>query len=339
MQKVNNEALPSLRHPSWGYGVLNAIKLRSSSSKLFSMKKIRLATRKSALALWQTEHVAARLRIAHPGIEVVLVPMSTRGDRILDKPLADIGGKGLFLKELEMAMLEGEADAAVHSLKDVPMELDGPFQLAAILERADPFDAFVSVKISDFDALPPGAKIGTSSLRRQAQLRARRSDLQILDLRGNVNTRLSKLENGEYDAIILACAGLDRLGLSRYIRHRLDAPSWVPAVAQGAITVECREGDDEVAKILQVLNHKKTQLCVEAERAMNRMLHGSCRVPIAAYATLEGNILSLEGLVGSAKTGHCVRAHAVGHSHDPEGLGRLVATELRLLGADELLKS
>ena len=187
--------------------------------------------------------------------------------------------------------------------------------------------------------LPHGAKVGTSSLRRQAQLRARRADLQILDLRGNVNTRLAKLENGEYDAIILACAGLDRLGLSRYIRHRLDAPSWLPAVAQGAIAIECREGDTETAKILHVLNHKKTQLCVEAERSMNRMLHGSCHVPVAAYATLEGNILSLEGLVGSAKTGHCVRAHAVGHSHDPEGLGRLVATELRLHGADELMKS
>lgn len=316
-----------------------SIKHLSKKGKLFSMKKLRLATRKSALALWQTEHVAARLRAAHPELEVVLVPMSTRGDRILDKPLATIGGKGLFLKELEVAMLEGEADAAVHSLKDVPMELDGPFQLAAILERADPFDAFVSVKISDFDALPQGAKVGTSSLRRQAQLRARRADLQILDLRGNVNTRLAKLEAGEYDAIILACAGLDRLGLSRYIRHRLDAPSWLPAVAQGAIAIECREHDAATAKIFQVLNHKKTQTCVEAERSMNRMLHGSCHVPVAAYATLEGNILSLEGLVGSAKTGQCVRAQAVGHAHDPIGLGRLVATELRLHGADELLKS
>jgi hydroxymethylbilane synthase len=307
------------------------------SSKLSHMKKIRLATRKSALALWQTEHVAARLRVSHPGLEVELVPMVTRGDRILDKPLSDIGGKGLFLKELEVAMLKGEADAAVHSLKDVPMELDGPFQLAAILERADPFDAFVSVKISDFDALPAGAVVGTSSLRRKAQCRARRSDLNIVDLRGNVNTRLEKLEKGQYDAIILACAGLDRLGLSRYIRHRLDAPSWLPAVAQGAIAIECRDGDTQTAEILRVLNHERTELCVKAERAMNRMLHGSCQIPIAAYATLDGNTMMLEGLVGSATSGKCIRAHAMGRSSDPEGLGRLVAAELRLNGADALL--
>jgi hydroxymethylbilane synthase len=307
------------------------------SSKLSTMKKIRLATRKSALALWQTEHVATRLRAMHPGLNVELVTMSTRGDRILNKPLSDIGGKGLFLKELEVAMLKGEADAAVHSLKDVPMELDGPFKLAAVLERADPFDAFVSVKISDFDALPAGAIVGTSSLRRKAQCRERRSDLKIVDLRGNVNTRLEKLEKGEYDAIILACAGLDRLGLSRYIRHRLDAPSWLPAVAQGAIAIECRDNDSDTAEILRSLNHERTELCVLAERAMNRMLHGSCQVPIAAYATMDGNTMMLEGLVGSATSGKCIRANAMGRSSDPEGLGRLVAAELRLIGADELL--
>ena len=301
------------------------------------MKKLRLATRKSALALWQTEHVAARLRAAHPDLAVELVPMTTRGDQILDRPLSDIGGKGLFLKELEVSMLEGEADAAVHSLKDVPMTLDGPFRIGAILERADPFDAFISARYSHFDALPAGARVGTSSLRRQAQLRARRADLQLLDLRGNVNTRLSKMEAGEYDAIILACAGLERLGLSRYIRHRLDAPSWLPAVAQGAIAVECREGDDATLELLSVLDHADTRTCVEAERAMNRRLHGSCQVPIAAYATLDGNILSLEGLVGSAETGHCIRASEVGHAEDPEGLGRLVATELMLKGAGQLL--
>jgi len=300
-------------------------------------ERFRLATRQSALALWQSEHVAARLRVAHPGLDVQLVPMTTRGDRILDRPLAEIGGKGLFLKELEVAMLEGEADAAVHSLKDVPMELDGPFALAAILERADPFDAFVSERFTDFDALPAGARVGTSSLRRQAQLRARRKDLQVLDLRGNVNTRIAKMQAGEYDAIILACAGLDRLRLSRFIRHRLDAPSWLPAVAQGAIAVECRNDDARAAELLSVLEHRPTRVCVDAERAMNRRLHGSCTVPVAAYATLDGGVLSLEGLVGDAETGECIRASEVGKATDPEGLGRLVATELKLRGADRIL--
>jgi hydroxymethylbilane synthase len=302
-------------------------------------ERFRLATRQSALALWQSEHVAARLRAAHPGLDVQLVPMTTRGDRILDRPLAEIGGKGLFLKELEVAMLEGEADAAVHSLKDVPMELDGPFALAAVLERGDPFDAFVSERYTDFDALPAGSRVGTSSLRRQAQLRERRKDLQVLDLRGNVNTRIAKMQAGEYDAIILACAGLERIGLSRFIRHRLDAPSWLPAVAQGAIAVECRADDARAHELLKVLEHKATRVCVEAERAMNRRLHGSCTVPVAAYATLDGGVLSLEGLVGDAATGECLRASEVGRATDPEGLGRLVATELKLKGADRILGS
>jgi hydroxymethylbilane synthase len=300
-------------------------------------ERLRLATRQSALALWQSEHVATRLRAAHPGLDVQLVPMTTRGDRILDRPLAEIGGKGLFLKELEVAMLQGEADAAVHSLKDVPMELDGPFVLAAVLERADPFDAFVSERYTDFDALPAGSRVGTSSLRRQAQLRERRKDLQVLDLRGNVNTRIAKMQSGEYDAIILACAGLERLGLSRFIRHRLDAPSWLPAVAQGAIAVECRADDARAQELLKVLEHRNTRICVEAERAMNRRLHGSCTVPVAAYATLDGGVLSLEGLVGDAATGECLRASEVGRATDPEGLGRLVATELKLKGADRIL--
>jgi len=300
-------------------------------------ERFRLATRQSALALWQSEHVAARLRAAHPGLDVQLVPMTTRGDRILDRPLAEIGGKGLFLKELEVAMLEGEADAAVHSLKDVPMELDGPFALAAVLERADPFDAFVSERYTDFDALPAGSRVGTSSLRRQAQLRARRKDLQVVDLRGNVNTRIARMQSGDYDAIILACAGLERLGLSRFIRHRLDAPSWLPAVAQGAIAVECRDDDARAQELLRVLEHRATRTCVEAERAMNRRLHGSCTVPVAAYATLDGNVLSLEGLVGDAATGECIRASEVGRPADPDRPGRLVPTELKLKGADRIL--
>ena len=301
------------------------------------MKPFRIATRQSPLALWQSEHVAERLRAAHPGLVVKLVPMTTRGDRIIDRPLSEIGGKGLFLKELEVAMLEGAADAAVHSLKDVPMTLDGPFVLAAILQRADPFDAFISARYTDIDALPAGARVGTSSLRRQAQLRARRSDLQLLDLRGNVNTRLAKMEAGEYDAIILACAGLERLRLSRHIRHRLEAPGWLPAVAQGAIAVETREGDSASGELLSVLTDASTRTCVLAERAMNRRLHGSCSVPIAAYATLDGGVLSLEGLVGSAVTGQCIRASEVGRASDPEGLGRLVAAELMLKGAGRLL--
>src|SRR5687768_11428325 len=203
------------------------------------MPTIRPATRESALALWQTNHVADLLRAAHPGLDVQLVPMTTRGDQIQERPLAEVGGKGLFLKELEVAMLEGRADAAVHSLKDVPMELDGPFELAAVLERADPFDAFVSNAYEALEELPMHATVGTSSQRRQALLRAHRPDLKLVDLRGNVNTRLAKLDAGDYDAIVLACAGLARLGLEARIRERLVAPRFIPAAAQGAITVEC----------------------------------------------------------------------------------------------------
>ncbi|MGO1718997.1 MAG: hydroxymethylbilane synthase, partial [Luteimonas sp.] len=205
------------------------------------MKTLRIATRKSPLALWQSEHAAERLRRAHPGLEVELVPMSTRGDEVLDRSLAAIGGKGLFLKELEVAMQRGEADCAVHSLKDVPMELEPGFALPAVLARADHADAFVSVHHDSLAALPPGARVGTSSLRRQSQVRALRSDLVLGDLRGNVNTRLAKMEAGEHDAIILACAGLQRLGLEGRIRSRLDAPEWLPAPAQGAIAIECRD--------------------------------------------------------------------------------------------------
>src|SRR5687768_4979003 len=237
------------------------------------MTTLRIATRKSPLALWQSEHVADRLRAAHPGLEVVLVPMSTRGDEVLDRSLAAIGGKGLFLKELEVAMLRGEADCAVHSLKDVPMDLEAPFALPAILSRADPADAFISLDHADIDALPMGARVGTSSLRRQAQLRARRPDLQLLDLRGNVNTRLARLDAGEYDAIVLACAGLQRLGFEGRIRTRLAAPQWLPAPAQGAIAVECRADNAATAARLTALDHAPTRCCVEAERAMNRALH------------------------------------------------------------------
>jgi hydroxymethylbilane synthase len=298
---------------------------------------LRLATRESALALWQTEHVAARLREAHPGLEVVLVPMTTRGDQILDQPLAEVGGKGLFLKELEVAMLEGRADAAVHSLKDVPMELEGPFELPAILERANPFDAFVSVKYEALEELPYGAKVGTSSQRRQALLRAHRPDLKLVDLRGNVNTRLAKLDAGDYDAIVLACAGLERLGLGARIREQLTAPRFIPAAAQGAVTVECRQGDAATIELLAALDHAATRACVRAERHMTRLLGGSCRVPIAAFATLNKDRLSLEGLVGNAADGATVRGYASGPASEPEKLGEQVADMLIARGADAFL--
>jgi hydroxymethylbilane synthase len=301
------------------------------------MTTLRIATRKSPLALWQTEHVADALRAAHPGLVVELVPLSTRGDEVLDRSLAAIGGKGLFLKELELAMERGEADCAVHSLKDVPMELEPGFALPAILERADPADAFVSNRFDDIDALPQGARVGTSSLRRQAQLRARRPDLRLADLRGNVNTRLAKLDAGDYDAIVLACAGLQRLGLGERIRARMAAPHWLPAPAQGAIAIESRDGDADVQRLLQVLDHAPTRLCVEAERAMNRALHGSCHVPVAAFAERDGAHLVLAGLVGSVRDGHLLRARDTGDARDPESLGRRVAAMLLDQGAGALI--
>jgi len=300
------------------------------------MDRLRIATRKSPLALWQTEHVAERLRAAHPGLEVSLVPLSTRGDEVLDRSLAAIGGKGLFLKELELAMQRGEADCAVHSLKDVPMELEPGFALPAILERADPADGFVSNRYDGIDALPEGACVGTSSLRRQAQLRARRPDLRLRDLRGNVNTRLARLDAGDYDAIVLACAGLLRLGLEARVRARLVAPDWLPAPAQGAIAVEGREGDAAVQSLLAVLDHAPTRRCVEAERAMNRALHGSCHVPVAAFAQETGDgRLHVQGLVGDAATGQLLRAQAEGR--DGAALGADVARRLLDAGAGALL--
>ncbi|MEO6264449.1 MAG: hydroxymethylbilane synthase [Luteimonas sp.] len=301
------------------------------------MDRLRIATRKSPLALWQSEHVAAKLRAAHPGLTVELVPMSTRGDEVLDRSLAAIGGKGLFLKELELAMQRGDADCAVHSLKDVPMALEPGFALAAILARADHADAFVSNRFDGIVALPQGARVGTSSLRRQAQLRARRPDLALLDLRGNVNTRLAKLDAGEYDAIVLACAGLQRLGFDTRIRARLDAPDWLPAPAQGAIAIECRDDDMATQALCAALDDAPTRTCVEAERAMNRALHGSCHVPVAAYAHLDGQHLYLAGLVGDARDGHLVRAHAPGRGDMPEGLGLEVAEKLLAQGARDLI--
>ncbi len=301
------------------------------------MTTLRIATRKSPLALWQSEHAADLLRVAHPGLEVVLVPMSTRGDEVLDRSLAAIGGKGLFLKELELAMQRGDADCAVHSLKDVTMELEPGFMLPAILARGDHADAFVSHHFDDIASLPEGARVGTSSLRRQAQLRALRPDLELLDLRGNVNTRLSKLDAGEFDAIVLACAGLQRLGFDARIRARLDAPDWLPAPAQGAIAIECRDDDPTIAALCAALDDANTRTCVSAERAMNRALHGSCHVPVAAYAWLDGGQLHLSGSVGSVADGRSVRADAQGIHDAPDDLGQEVAELLLAQGARDLI--
>ncbi len=298
---------------------------------------LRIATRKSALALWQAEHVAAELRAAHPGLRVELVPMSTRGDEILDQPLATIGGKGLFLKELEVAMLEGRADLAVHSLKDVPAELEPGFTLPAILPRADAADAFVSNDFSDLAALPLGAHVGTSSLRRQALLRAVRPDLTLLDLRGNVGTRLAKLDAGHYEAILLACAGLERLGLAARIRSRLTAPDWLPAPGQAAIAIEARNDQPDVLELLAVLDDPDTRLAVTAERAMNHALGGSCTVPVGAWCTLTERGLHLRGMVGDVDSGRLLLAEAQADGDQAIALGLKVADALFAQGADKLL--
>lgn len=298
---------------------------------------LRIATRKSPLALWQAGHVAQRLREAHAGLAVELLPLSTRGDEVLDRSLAAIGGKGLFLKELEVAMAEGRADLAVHSLKDVPAQLDPRFELCAILARADCADAWVSNDFASLEALPQGARVGTSSLRRTAQLRARRPDLDIADLRGNVGTRLAKLDRGDYAAIVLAVAGLQRMGLDARVRSRLAPPDWLPAPGQAAIAVECRAGDAHVAGLLQALDDPATRRGVAAERALNAALGGDCTMPLGAWCeTRSDGSLHLRGLLGDARDGRLLRADAAGG--DAEALGREVAMRLRQQGADELLR-
>ncbi|MEO6799818.1 MAG: hydroxymethylbilane synthase [Rhodanobacter sp.] len=303
-----------------------------------SPSNLRIATRKSALALWQAEHVATLLRTAHPGLNVTLVPLSTRGDEVLDQSLATIGGKGLFLKELEVAMLEGRAELAVHSLKDVPVELDPGFTLAAILPRADAADAFVSNHYADLASLPHAARVGTSSLRRQAQLRALRPDLRVLDLRGNVGTRLAKLDAGAYDAIVLACAGLERLGLAARIRARLAAPEWLPAPGQAAITIEARDGHPAILALLAALDDADTRLTVSAERAMNRALGGSCTVPVGAWCVLGEHELHLRGLVGDVASGRLLHAEASAPLDQAIALGEQVAAKLLEQGAAEFLR-
>ncbi|MFT5161879.1 MAG: hydroxymethylbilane synthase [Alteromonadaceae bacterium] len=302
-----------------------------------SSKTIRIATRKSALALWQAEFVKAQLEEKHPGVFVELVPMSTKGDRILDTPLAKIGGKGLFVKELEVAMLEGRADIAVHSMKDVPVDFPDGLVLHTICEREDPRDAFVSNQFKSIDELPQHAVVGTSSLRRQCQLRELRPDLQIKDLRGNVNTRLAKLDNGEYDAIILAAAGLIRLEMLERISSYIEPEVSLPANGQGAVGIECRDGDNEVKALLSALEHAPTRHRVLAERAMNRHLEGGCQVPIGAYAVIDDGQIWLRGLVGSTDGRQIIRNEVTGSVAQGEALGIELAEKLLAQGAKTIL--
>lgn len=300
-------------------------------------RTIRIATRQSPLALWQAEHVADRLRQAFPHLKTELVKMVTRGDKILDAPLAKIGGKGLFVKELEQGMLDGDADIAVHSMKDVPVEFPSGLHLAAILEREDPTDAFVSNRYRSLNDLPSHARIGTSSLRRQCQIKARMPDAEILSLRGNVNTRLAKLDAGEYDAIILASAGLKRLGLAERITSRLDTADSLPAIGQGAIGIECRIDDAEIHHYLAALHHQETYIRVTAERAMNHRLNGGCQVPIAGFAEIDSERLFMRALVGSPDGTKLFRAQASGAIEQAEQLGVAIAEDLLAQGADKIL--
>ncbi len=300
------------------------------------VRELRIATRKSPLALWQAEHVAARLKAAHPGLAVRLLPMLTEGDRIAGS-LATVGGKGLFIKELEAALLEGRADIAVHSMKDMPAALPGGLEIGAALERADPRDAFVSVRHAAFAGLPRGARVGTSSLRRQSQLRHARPDLEILVLRGNVETRLRKLEGGDFDATVLATAGLERLGLGARIRERLAPELMLPAVGQGVIGVECGT-DAGVRDLLRPLEHLPTRHCLDAERAFSARLGGDCQSPIAAYAEIAGTRIKLRGLVGSPDGTRILADAAEGAVSEAATLGAMLADRLLAAGADALLR-
>jgi hydroxymethylbilane synthase len=300
---------------------------------------LRIATRRSKLALWQAEHVAALLRRAHPGIGIELVPLTTQGDRIQDRSLAAIGGKGLFIKELEIALQEQRADIAVHSMKDVPAEIPPEFMIAAVLERVDARDALVARNgVAGLEDLPPGARVGTSSLRRQAQLCAARPDLRIEMLRGNVDTRLRRLDAGDLDAILLACAGLMRLGLESRIGARLDPKLCLPAVGQGIIGIECRGADACTRALLQALEDAGTRQALEAERAFAARLAGSCQSPIAAYAQLQGERLSLEGLVAEPDGSRVLRDGVQGSAAQGVALGEQLAERLLAAGAGALLE-
>ncbi|MGR8934822.1 MAG: hydroxymethylbilane synthase [Gammaproteobacteria bacterium] len=299
---------------------------------------IRIATRKSPLAMWQAEHVAQQLQLLHSGLKTELVGMTTRGDKILDAPLAKVGGKGLFVKELEQGMLDGDADIAVHSMKDVPVQFPDGLHLAAILPREDPCDALVSNRYRSLAELPRNARIGTSSLRRQCQIKERFPACEVTALRGNVNTRLAKLDTGEFDAVILAVAGLKRLGFADRISQRLGISDSLPAIGQGAIGIECRSDDTLTNALLKELHDPQTSLCVRAERAMNARLQGGCQVPIAGFAELCGDRLQLRGLVGRPDGSILLRAERSGSVEQPEALGIAVAEALLEAGAEAILE-
>ena len=299
---------------------------------------LKIATRKSPLALWQAEFVKSRLQLLYPDLDVELVKMTTKGDKILNTPLSKIGGKNLFIKELELGMIDGKADIAVHSMKDVPYELPNEFELGAILERENPFDAFVSNHFDSISELPKGARVGSCSLRRIVQLKALRPDLVILDLRGNVNTRLRKLDNGEYDAIILACAGLIRLGFEKRVKQQLSTDQSLPAVGQGALGIEIRVGDESIRKLLEPLIHERTMNEVMAERSMNSTLEGGCSVAIGGYSITKDNALELTGMVGNIHSNTILRVHENGSLKQPKELGEVVAQKLLAMGAGELLR-
>jgi hydroxymethylbilane synthase len=301
------------------------------------VKTLRIGTRKSALALWQAEHVRARLLEREPGLRAQIVKITTSGDRILDRPLAAVGGKGLFIKELEQALFDDRIDLAVHSMKDLTVTLPESLHVAAVLERADPRDAFVSNRYRRLSELPDGARIGTSSLRRQCQLRARYPRCRVVDLRGNVNTRLTKLDAGEFEAIILAVAGLERLGFADRITQALDPADSLPAVAQGAICVEARRDDAETSRRLAALDHGPTRRCVSAERALNASLDGGCQVPIAAHAELRADRIFLRALVGDPDGSRVLRSEADGPADQPQALGERVARALIECGAKAIL--
>jgi len=300
---------------------------------------LRLATRKSPLAMWQALHVHERLTAAWPALEVEIVQMTTQGDKILDTPLAKVGGKGLFLKELEQALLDQSADIAVHSMKDVPVELPPGLHIPVIMTREDSRDAFVSTHFPDLSSLPAGARVGTSSLRRQCQLRARYPDIEVVDVRGNVNTRLSKLDNGDFDALILAAAGLKRLGLEARITTPLSVEESLPAIGQGAIGIECRSGDEQVMELISVLDDKTTHICLSAERAMNKRLQGGCQAPVAGHAVLESNNLLMSALVGMPDGSQLIRGERSGAASDAEAIGLGLAEYLLEQGAGPILET
>ncbi|WP_041655911.1 hydroxymethylbilane synthase [Azoarcus sp. KH32C] len=310
----------------------------SATSAVFPPpERIVIATRESRLALWQAEHVKARLESLYPGCRVELLGMTTRGDQILDRPLAKVGGKGLFVKELETALLDGQADIAVHSMKDVPMQLPEPFALPCISAREVPLDAFVSSRYASLADMPPGAVVGTSSLRRESQLHAMYPMLSVTSLRGNLDTRLRKLDEGQYDAIILAAAGLKRLGLADRIRSELPSEVSLPAAGQGALGIECLANRPEVAAWLAPLNDADTSACVRAERAVARALAGSCEVPLGAYAEIRAGKVWLRGFVAMPDGSRIVRAEHEGRPEDAEALGLALAEDLRSQGAEEIL--